>query len=85
MNGYENVGLEAENQHTALKRLHFTANPVDCWKEIIKLGKSFPELESLVVANCPIKALVGNNDFDDNEQDPHDCFKVLFLWNYSYY
>ncbi|KAK6621357.1 hypothetical protein RUM43_011663 [Polyplax serrata] len=44
-------------KHNGVKRLHFTGNPVSTWREITKLGESFPSLESLVIAECPIKSL----------------------------
>ncbi|CAD7015255.1 unnamed protein product [Ceratitis capitata] len=55
--------------HRKLKTLHFTGNPVESWLEICRLGRVFPSLENLVLADCPIKAIqtdaatnVNNND-----------------------
>lgn len=56
--------------------LLFTGNPVNTWREVTKLGESFPFLESLVLAECPIKNLdpfygesVGSlHNFDSSKQ-----------------
>lgn len=45
------------NGHEGVKRLHFTGNPVKDWMEICRLGRVFPSLESLVLADCPIQSL----------------------------
>ncbi|XP_043480526.1 tubulin-specific chaperone cofactor E-like protein [Leptopilina heterotoma] len=60
LNEYKNVHLEhdnQENQNSLVKKLHFTGNPIEHWSEILKLGYSFPHLESLVLAECPIASL----------------------------
>ncbi|KAM7342194.1 tubulin folding cofactor E like protein mlt isoform 1-T3 [Cochliomyia hominivorax] len=43
--------------HKALKTLHFTGNPVERWPEICRLGRIFPQMENLVLADCPIRAI----------------------------
>ncbi|XP_060531301.1 tubulin-specific chaperone cofactor E-like protein [Cylas formicarius] len=48
---------KVKHKHSVLRILHFTGNPVDDWKEISKLGYAFPKLESLVLAECPIKSI----------------------------
>ncbi|CAB0032363.1 unnamed protein product [Trichogramma brassicae] len=60
LNDYKTVDLgyeKPENCNPALKKLHFTGNPVEYWREIAKLGYAFPGLESLVLAECPIRSL----------------------------
>ncbi|XP_011640983.1 tubulin-specific chaperone cofactor E-like protein [Pogonomyrmex barbatus] len=60
LNEYKTVDLDyqkPENVNPALKKLHFTGNPVEIWNEISKLGYVFPNLKSLVLAECPIKSL----------------------------
>lgn len=44
-------------QHNGVKKLHFTGNPVSEWCEICKIGRAFPQLEWLVLADCPISSL----------------------------
>ncbi|XP_044748673.1 tubulin-specific chaperone cofactor E-like protein [Coccinella septempunctata] len=46
-----------KHSHTKLRKLHFTGNPVREWWQVCKLGYAFPNLESLVLANCPIDSL----------------------------
>lgn len=46
-----------KHKHLGVKKLHFTGNPISKWKEVCKLGYAFPNLESLVLANCPIETL----------------------------
>lgn len=45
------------NGHEGVRKLHFTGNPVTDWVEICRLGRVFPSLESLVLADCPIRSL----------------------------
>ncbi|KAJ8683856.1 hypothetical protein QAD02_019648 [Eretmocerus hayati] len=60
LNEYKTVELGTDNPdglHHSLKRLHFTGNPVELWHEVSKLGRAFPSLESLSLAECPIRSL----------------------------
>lgn len=79
--------------HKALKTLHFTGNPVEKWPEICRLGRIFPCMENLVLADCPIRAI----EFQENkeqtstpesaasEQDlPQKHFPNLLFLNLSY-
>lgn len=43
--------------HEGVRKLHFTGNPVSEWGEICRLGRVFPKLESLVLAECPLRAI----------------------------
>lgn len=45
------------NAHEGVRKLHFTGNPVSEWSEICRLGRVFPKLESLVLAECPLRAI----------------------------
>ncbi|GLV37374.1 mulet [Carabus blaptoides fortunei] len=81
LNGYEQVELSEQDKHQGLRRLHFNGNPISNWVEITKLGKAFPSLESLVVANCPIIGLIGEEDTDANERDAHQHFERLRVLN----
>uniref|UniRef100_A0A1L8E5X2 Putative tubulin-specific chaperone e n=1 Tax=Nyssomyia neivai TaxID=330878 RepID=A0A1L8E5X2_9DIPT len=78
------------NVHEGVKKLHFTGNPVTEWLEICRLGRVFPKLESLVLADCPIKSLespniaTSNTQNDDNNCDPsHAHFQNLTFLNLS--
>lgn len=44
-------------KHQGIQKLHFTGNPIYKWNEICKLGYAFPNLEVLVLAECPIQSL----------------------------
>lgn len=86
-----------KHKHLGIKKLHFTGNPVSQWMEICKLGYAFPNLESLVVANCPIDSLDidGDKKVDIREyvrtesecesdvaaESPHDSFRKLKFLN----
>ncbi|XP_012339274.1 tubulin-specific chaperone cofactor E-like protein [Apis florea] len=70
LNEYKTVDLDyqlPENKNVSVKKLHFTGNPVEVWNEISKLGYVFPNLESLVLAECPIRslALVDNRNLNE--------------------
>ncbi|KAL2749061.1 tubulin-specific chaperone cofactor E-like protein [Vespula maculifrons] len=71
LNEYKTVDLDyrkVENVNRSLKKLHFTGNPVEVWNEISKLGYVFPSLESLVLAECPIRSL----GLEENRNLPND-------------
>ncbi|KAH8308744.1 hypothetical protein KR059_001289 [Drosophila kikkawai] len=65
--------------HPALKTLHFTGNPVEHWQEICRLGRLFPNLEALVLADCPIRSLQA----EECKEDTHRYFPSLRLLNLS--
>lgn len=52
------------NPHGGVRMLHFTGNPVTDWSEVCRLGRIFPNLKSLVLAECPIRAV-------EDIQKPH--------------
>lgn len=64
--------------HDKLKKLHFSGNPVCSWREISKLGYGFPNLETLLVNDCPVTTLEPDpceKCEDDNENKKcHDAF-----------
>ncbi|XP_050307720.1 tubulin-specific chaperone cofactor E-like protein [Anthonomus grandis grandis] len=81
-----------QKRHSVIRILHFTGNPIANWKEISKLGYAFPNLESLVLAECPIKSLdldevaeEGPNKNYESEtirpDSPHEAFKFLKVLN----
>lgn len=43
------------NAHSGVRKLQFSGNPVSEWHEICRLGRVFPNLQSLVLAECPLK------------------------------
>uniref|UniRef100_A0A0A9X3S2 Tubulin-specific chaperone cofactor E-like protein n=1 Tax=Lygus hesperus TaxID=30085 RepID=A0A0A9X3S2_LYGHE len=62
LNGYTYVDLADINKestvlHEGIKKLYFTDNNVSSWREISKLGQAFPNLESLILADCPVTCL----------------------------
>ncbi|KAH8394727.1 hypothetical protein KR222_002827 [Zaprionus bogoriensis] len=70
--------------HPELKTLHFTGNPIEHWQEICRLGRLFPSLESLVLAECPIKSLQPAPELDSaSGSESHKYFPRLKLLNLS--
>lgn len=74
-----NIPNTTEPVHEQLKKLHFSGNPVSSWKEISKLGYAFPNLETLLVNDCPVTTLepdpcekCGDNN---GNRKSHDAFK----------
>lgn len=51
------VDYRRKHKHQGIRKMHFTGNPVSHWKEVCKIGYAFPNLESLVLAECPIRTL----------------------------
>lgn len=56
------VDYKKKHKHLGVKKLHFTGNQVAKWQEVGKLGYGFPNLEYLVLANCPILSLDVESD-----------------------
>ncbi|KAH8331746.1 hypothetical protein KR074_010648 [Drosophila pseudoananassae] len=69
--------------HPELKTLHFTGNPVEHWQEICRLGRLFPNLEALVLADCPIRSLQAEEAENEAESASHRYFPSLKLLNLS--
>lgn len=72
LNGYDTVELEDDCinekfQNDTLKKLHFNGNPVRTWAEIRKIGRAFPHLECLVLADCPVGRLEEGDEEDFRE------------------
>lgn len=65
------VDYRKKHKHQGIRKMHFTGNPVSHWKEVCKLGYAFPNLESLVLAECPITTLGLENgkDGEGNERE----------------
>lgn len=75
--------------HPGVKKLHLTGNHISEWSEICRVGRLFPNLEALVLADCPIDSLCPP---DNSEEGPssstsapesHENFKNLALLNLS--
>ncbi|KYN31031.1 Tubulin-specific chaperone cofactor E-like protein [Trachymyrmex septentrionalis] len=88
LNEYKTVDLDhqkPENVNPALKKLHFTGNPVEVWNEISKLGYLFPNLKSLVLAECPIRRGWPSESKPESNgmtiESPHDPFRMLRFLN----
>ncbi|XP_063223311.1 tubulin-specific chaperone cofactor E-like protein [Bacillus rossius redtenbacheri] len=94
LNAYSYVDLDPA-PYATLRRLHFMGNPVHTWLEVCKLGAVFPELESLVLADCPLASLdvpeereasPGGRTESESElcqcvTCPHACFARLHFLN----
>nr|CAD7200169.1 unnamed protein product [Timema douglasi] len=94
LNNYNCIDLDS-TQYFNLKKVHFMGNPVTTWAEVCKLGLAFPELESLVLADCPLNSLDITNDRDtslggrtESESEPsqtftspHCCFTHVHFLN----
>ncbi|KOC62497.1 Tubulin-specific chaperone cofactor E-like protein [Habropoda laboriosa] len=84
LNEYKTVDLDyqkPENGNDSLKKLHFTGNPVEVWNEISKLGYIFPNLESLVLAECPIRSESESESSGISIKSSHDPFRKLRFLN----
>lgn len=65
------VDNHKKEKHQGIRKMHFTGNPVAYWKEVCKIGYAFPNLESLVLAECPIRTLdvEEEKDGEGNERE----------------
>ncbi|CAG0883388.1 unnamed protein product [Darwinula stevensoni] len=61
---------DAGQRYPTIRIVHFNGNPVSNPKDIHLLGKMFPGLQSLVLADCPVRGLGDDEEF-------RSCFPVL--------
>ncbi|XP_067012028.1 tubulin-specific chaperone cofactor E-like protein [Anabrus simplex] len=82
LNGYNSIDLDEmvsetevkTMQHNSVKKLHFTGNPITSWSEVCKLGTAFCNLESLVLAKCPLRSLERvSSGSGSTSSDSDDC------------
>lgn len=53
------------HQYSTVERVKFDNNPVSSWKEVGKLGKAFPSLKYLSLAECPLSFKTEKEDFKE--------------------
>jgi hypothetical protein len=53
LNDYSSVP-EYDDPCTTVKRLHFNGNRIEHWEEVEKIGKMFPNLETLIIVENPL-------------------------------
>lgn len=72
----------SKHKHCGVKILHFNGNLIQNWQEVKKLGYAFPNLETLVLADCPIKSLnvqdeaeelSSNRNYERSESECESC------------
>lgn len=56
LNGYSTVP-ECEEFFESVKRLHFNGNNIKHWQEVERLGRMFPNLETLMIMENPLENL----------------------------
>ncbi|XP_058173878.1 tubulin-specific chaperone cofactor E-like protein [Anopheles ziemanni] len=70
--------------HDGVRKLHLTGNYISEWAEICRIGRVFPQLESLVLADCPLRSLKPSDAEDkENAEESHKYFRNLKLLNLS--
>ncbi|XP_058054418.1 tubulin-specific chaperone cofactor E-like protein [Anopheles bellator] len=72
------------NPHAGVRKVHLTGNYIAEWNEVCRIGRVFPQLEALVLADCPLRSLKPT-DAEGNEkpEDSHKYFQNLKLLNLS--
>lgn len=56
LNGYSSVP-ECKELFASVKRLHFNGNDIKHWQEVERLGRMFPNLETLIIMENPLENL----------------------------
>ncbi|XP_058466734.1 tubulin-specific chaperone cofactor E-like protein [Malaya genurostris] len=88
----ENSLYKWTEAHLGVKKLHLTGNHISKWNEICRVGRLFPNLESLVLADCPIESLQSSDTTGDlptttslqpMNDGSHKHFRNLVLLNLS--
>uniref|UniRef100_A0A182LYF2 Ubiquitin-like domain-containing protein n=1 Tax=Anopheles culicifacies TaxID=139723 RepID=A0A182LYF2_9DIPT len=70
--------------HGGVRKLHLTGNYISEWGEICRIGRVFPQLEALVLADCPLRSLKPTDpQGNENEEESHKYFPHLKLLNLS--
>lgn len=73
---------KSNHKHCGIKIFYFNGNLIENWQDITKLGYAFPNLETLVLADCPIKSLdifdvteelSSNRNYVRSESDSESC------------
>lgn len=85
-NGYR----KRTSAHENVRKLHLNGNPITDWMEICRLGRLFPHLEALVLAECPLRSLSPSPSIEEIDEvgeisspEPHEHFQNLQLLNLS--
>uniref|UniRef100_A0A182N2A2 Ubiquitin-like domain-containing protein n=1 Tax=Anopheles dirus TaxID=7168 RepID=A0A182N2A2_9DIPT len=70
--------------HGGVRKLHLTGNYISEWGEICRIGRVFPQLEALVLADCPLRSLnPTDSQGNENDEESHKYFQQLKLLNLS--
>ncbi|XP_053684277.1 tubulin-specific chaperone cofactor E-like protein isoform X2 [Sabethes cyaneus] len=72
--------------HPCVRKLHLTGNHISEWNEICRVGRLFPNLETLVLADCPIESLDATYSKTMQmtaSEKSHEYFRKLSLLNLS--
>lgn len=70
--------------HDGVRKLHLTGNYISEWAEICRIGRVFPQLEALVLADCPLRSLKPSDASEkENAEASHKYFRNLKLLNLS--
>ncbi|KFB47185.1 AGAP011141-PA-like protein [Anopheles sinensis] len=82
--------------HDGVRKLHLTGNYISEWAEICRIGRVFPQLEALVLADCPLRNFYfyytfllcrslkpSDVDEKENAEESHKYFRNLKLLNLS--
>ncbi|XP_052895810.1 tubulin-specific chaperone cofactor E-like protein [Anopheles moucheti] len=70
--------------HGGVRKLHLTGNYISEWGEICRIGRVFPQLEALVLADCPLRSLKPTDpQGNENDEESHKYFQHLKLLNLS--
>ncbi|XP_053660459.1 tubulin-specific chaperone cofactor E-like protein [Anopheles marshallii] len=70
--------------HGGVRKLHLTGNYISEWGEICRIGRVFPQLEALVLADCPLRSLKPTDpQGNENDEESHKYFQQLKLLNLS--
>ncbi|EAA05315.4 AGAP011141-PA [Anopheles gambiae str. PEST] len=79
--------------HGGVRKLHLTGNYISEWGEICRIGRVFPQLEALVLADCPLRYVdymdhtkgteSPATSCNESEEESHKYFQNLKLLNLS--
>lgn len=64
LNDYTSIDMPSNKSYPSLKQLFLCGNPISSWNDIILIGKIFPCLESLIMADTHIAAVPDSSTWE---------------------
>lgn len=61
LNNYTCVEMDSKKRYPSIKILHISGNPIKYWEDVVRLGQTFPNLDSLTMVDGAIETIPDPN------------------------